>query len=334
MTRRKIERKDEDYFANLLNEGERPTQQHQGVSREIITQALARISLNTSNMIDAVFCLLDNEFPSLFGSYDGPLSHGATTGQIGCYVGIFLNSGKKLDREGRDYWIKPLTEAGLIEKIVYDSSLRNFLPGHLKAKSPSSSYRLNNEFVELLRNYTEEAALAFFNSDTATQRLMFQAQVTTESMQTNGRGEHHDLIELALRHYAPHAHPGFTPIYIDNADGDRIDTEEIASLANAGIQLAIDDSYPDIILYNENQNSLWFIEAVCSDGEVDQTKLDNLHEFCRRFQKNFAGATTVYTSWKTYARRQATNLNIALNTHVWVAQDPSRIHYIKSTLPS
>lgn len=330
MTRRKTERKDEDYFTNLLSEGVRPREGHNGVTKEIISHALSLISLNKPNIVNAVFCLLDNELPSLFPSHTGFLSDGATTGQIGSYVGIFLNGGRKLDREGRDYWLKPLVEAGLLDKIIYDSDSRQFVEGHLKPKSPNNAYRLSADFVILLRNFNIDQAVIFFNTNSTSQRLMFQARVIQESANLNGHGEHTALILTALRYYVPNALPGFSPLYVDDADGDRISEEEVLAMMTAGIELTLTDSYPDIVLYNPENDSLWFIEAVCSDGEVDQTKLENLQAFCARSQKRFAGATTVYSTWQAYSRRQAANLNIAMDTHVWIAQDPSRVIHVKS----
>ena len=70
------------------------------------------------------------------------------------------------------------------------------------------------------------------------------------------------------------------PVFTDCEDGDRVTDEEHAALDSAGIVFGqLTDVWPDAILYNESENSLWFIEAVTSDGEVDNHKFRQ--NFCR-----------------------------------------------------
>ena len=95
-------------------------------------------------MVDAVFALLDTR-PNWFSKApsDSAFKDGATTAHVGAHIGI-LQRGQntKLDREGRDYWLKPLWEIGAIEKVTLETKSRQFIDGHVKAKSPNSAYRL------------------------------------------------------------------------------------------------------------------------------------------------------------------------------------------------
>ena len=60
-----------------------------------------------------------------------------------------MRHGGKLDREGRDYWVKPLIdEIAAIERVNFSDGV--FVSGHLKAKSPNSAYRLTDAFKRLL----------------------------------------------------------------------------------------------------------------------------------------------------------------------------------------
>ena len=69
----------------------------QGVSKARVKQVLDRLALGDKpDLVDAVFALLDN----------------------GCHVGVLQRGRSKLDREGRDYWIKPMQELGGVEAVT------------------------------------------------------------------------------------------------------------------------------------------------------------------------------------------------------------------------
>jgi len=96
-------------------------QQLQGVTKQRIRETLQLIDRATEDMVDAVFALLDDTTLSAFsGAPAGSkFCEGATTAQIAEHVGRFQRGGTKLDREGRDYWIKPLRELGAIEPVYF-----------------------------------------------------------------------------------------------------------------------------------------------------------------------------------------------------------------------
>ncbi|MEZ8965416.1 hypothetical protein AB6E53_01890 [Vibrio breoganii] len=126
---------------------------YNGVTVDKIRKVLTKIDRCTNNMIEGVFALMSTE-PNWFkkAAKNGYLYRdGATTAHIGTHVGILQRGNRdKLDREGRDYWLKPLWEIGAIEKAYFNSKDSTFLPGHPKAKSPNSAYRLSSEFIAIL----------------------------------------------------------------------------------------------------------------------------------------------------------------------------------------
>ncbi|MCB1529707.1 MAG: hypothetical protein H6853_03690 [Rhodospirillales bacterium] len=111
----------------------------QGVSKDRIRDVLTYLHLGTNaDLVDGVFALLDDQTDSWFPKppKDAKITDGATTAHLGCHIGILQRGGMKLDREGRDYWIKPLRELGGIEAITLMDG--EFISGHVKAKSPNS----------------------------------------------------------------------------------------------------------------------------------------------------------------------------------------------------
>jgi len=116
----------------------------QGVSKDRLKDVLTRLDRAQNDTLDAVFALLDDTLPSFFtkAAKKFKFCHGASTAHIACHIGIIQRGKGKLDREGRDYWLKPLWEIGALDKVYFSSEDTAFLPGHPKAKSPNSAYRI------------------------------------------------------------------------------------------------------------------------------------------------------------------------------------------------
>ena len=194
--KKESEKKQEDYFSNLKREGVKSPKNPSGVKKEMISAAFRLVDHENPVLIDVVLCLLDDSFPSLLG--EGlTISDGATTSNIACYVGILMRRGNKLDREGRDHWIKPLVELGIIRLVTFRPKTRDFVDGHLRSKSPYSAYCLNSDFVALLKRGKEKDIRSFFASNTTTKRRLLHAEIIKDSKATHGNGPHAELIRLA-----------------------------------------------------------------------------------------------------------------------------------------
>ncbi len=301
----------------------------QNIDKKRIHDVLVRIDRETTDMIDVVFALLDNQTPSQFSATPSgtKFSDGATVAHIGAHVGILQRGDiNKLDREGRDYWIKPLAELGAIELIYFDTKTRKFLPGHPVAKSPNSAYRISKEFVEILKDKSgiwEVQLDEWIKEENIRQRVSLQAEAQKRTSVVVD-SSHSELINLCQDIYIPQFLPDYVILFVDSEDGERITPDEKQSLSKAGIDLTPGDAMPDILLWNPENDALWVIEAVTSDGEVDSHKVNQMLKFCREYGKSSVGFTTVYASWRDTARRQAKHRNIAPGTYIWIGEDPSK----------
>ena len=127
----------------------------QGVSMDKVREVLAALDLDTADMAGAVYALLDDTRESWYVSAanNGLLfCDGAKVADIGSHIGqLQRRDNMKLDREGRDYWIKPLTNLGAVEKIYLNPKTKSFIPGHPVAKSGNSAYRLADDFKAILQ---------------------------------------------------------------------------------------------------------------------------------------------------------------------------------------
>jgi hypothetical protein len=132
------------------------------------------------------------------------------------------------------------------------------------------------------------------------------------------------LISAACKHYVPRFLLGYEVIYVDAGDGDRVTKKDQRNLMRAGLKIGLGDSMPDILLWNREQDELWVIEAVCSDGEVDRHKVESLTSLANRCGKKSIGFTTAYCTWKSAASRQGKHKNICPGTHIWIQEDGTK----------
>lgn len=316
----------EDYFSRLVEQNYQLKSSYQDIAMEDVIVTLDRFNRRTADMRDAVWCLLNNEFPSVFSKApDKTISDGASIAHIGSYVGILMRHNKKLDREGRDYWIKPLVDIAAIEPVTLVDG--EFCEGHLKAKSPNSAYRLAAPFVELMQHTKMEDFEQRFHSyaESVNERLRVFSDLMEKNINEQGMSPHKQLILDSVHVYAKNFLPGYVPVFTDYEDGDRVTDYERISLNTAGIIFGdITDVWPDAILYNEQENAIWFIEAVTSDGEVDIHKYEGLQRICKNSGKKFAGCTTTYETWKRFAARQQAENNLCIGSYVWIKETPDK----------
>lgn len=52
--------------------------------------------------------------------------------------------------------------------------------------------------------------------------------------------------------------------------------------------------------------------------------MNGLKRLCKKSNKFFGGATTTYLSWKHLAQRQQKVKNLAINSRVWLKDDPEK----------
>ncbi len=296
--------------------------------KERIRTVLKVIDRESEDMIDTIFALMDCETPSFFPKARGGTKFcaGASTQQIASHVGTLQRSGTRLDREGRDYWIKPLRDIGAIEPVYLQPKTGDFIYGHPVPKSPNSAYRLSASFREILTAPEVEwqAVLReWISEDNVRSRLQTQATLAALARDAADT-KHRDLIQICQTFYASRFLPGYKVIYVDDSDGERITDAQKAALAEAGIELTLGDAMPDVLLWDSTDDALWVIEAVTSDGEVDLHKVRQLSELARRSGKTRINFTTAYKTWKDAARRQSQFKNLAPGTYLWIMEDPTK----------
>lgn len=303
---------------------------YRGVCKERISYVLEKLALLKPDIRDSVYALLsDNEsWHEHAAKNDYLFCDGASCAQIGIHVKMFQRRlDGKVDREHvRKKCMIPLFEIGAVDKVLYEPKLFRFVDGHPKHNNKYTSYKLSDAFQTMLtvpHDELDALLLAWSGSDKRVERRAFQGELISEA-KLSGKTEHSMLIRAIYEHYAPRFLPGFDLVYIDNGSGKRETPEETAVLSKAGVFFIRSDRIPDLLFWNPNTDSLWVVDAISTDGEVDYSRQQDFIKFAKRNGKTKIGFTTAYTTWKKAAKRQGEAQNLAENSYLWIHEDASK----------
>ncbi len=136
-------------------------------------------------------------------------------------------------------------------------------------------------------------------------------------------GKHNELQAAVVEKFGPRYAPGATILYLGDA-ANKFAIFEREQLEQLGVPITMHDKLPDVILYQEEQNWLYLIEAVTSHGPVS-------HKRKHELEKLLKDSTTVriyVSAFPNFAEFRRHERNIAWETHVWIAEMPEHmIHY-------
>lgn len=136
-------------------------------------------------------------------------------------------------------------------------------------------------------------------------------------------GGQNKLIKAMVEEFCPRFIPGGRVLYIGDADNKTVhyDKDIFSSL---GINLDMHGKMPDLVVYQEDKNWLFLMEAVTSHGPVNALRKKDLESL---FGESKAGM--VYVS--CFPNRQVLRshlMDIAWETEVWLESDPTHmIHF-------
>jgi hypothetical protein len=278
-----------------------------------------------------LLALSDDETGNLYGALakEGlPFSAGAMTRHIFNAIRPMLGMSKSPDREQRDYWIYPLTEVGLVQRIYVatQKELKDgadlIREGHGIGNSNNNAYRLDPEFVQLLSVSDADwpTALQEFIAGDEQRRLR-----AVQSWSADVSSSHTGLIHAAVEALLHTRLEGFELLLVDEGGEARTESKWSPKLAEYGLHLRRNDRWPDAILGNSGVCELWVVDAITNDGEVDIERRDAIAAWAERHGWYVGGFITAYLDWKYAAQRQGRMKNIAIGTYMWVAEDGGKL---------
>lgn len=200
--------------------------------------------------------------------------------------------------------------------------------------SPNYRYRLTEEMLKLLQSFDTECwenKLTSFKTNHETLVQLYASKLTRRKMpvKINGGdftfspGNHNQLQKAIIEEFAPRFAPNSECLYVgDTIKKDLLKNED--KLRKLGFTITLHDKMPDVVLYSEEKNWLYFIESVTSVGPIDPKRIKEIEKMTIDV---VAGKiyVTAFLDFKTFKKFSET---LAWETEVWIADMPDHMIHL------
>ena len=200
--------------------------------------------------------------------------------------------------------------------------------------SPNYRYRLTDETLQLIKNINSnalDAAMSRFLKyhDKLVDMYASKKKMTMMPVKINGddfkfsTGKHNELQKAIIEEFAPRFAPDSECLYV----GDTIEKDlvkNIDKLSKLGFEITLHDKMPDVVLYREDKNWIYFIESVTSVGPIDPKRILEIEELTQNV-KSGKIYVTAFLDFKTYKKFAE---ELAWDTEVWIAEMPEHMIHL------
>ena len=201
--------------------------------------------------------------------------------------------------------------------------------------SSKNNYALTEEFLKLIKSFNTkewetnlkaflELKQTIVEKHQSTKALdLVPVQIDEDKIINLSSGLHNDLQKAIIEVFAPRFAHNASLLYLgDTANKNLYINED--KLKDLGIIIDKHSKLPDIILYKEDKNWIYLIEAVTTHGPVSQKRINELEEL---FKNSTAGKVyiTAFPDMDTFKKYSK---DIAWDTEVWIMDMPDHmIHF-------
>ncbi len=200
--------------------------------------------------------------------------------------------------------------------------------------SPNYRYRLTDEMLALLKSFGTESweeTLTTFQKNHKSLIELYSSKRIMQKMpvQINGEdftfspGKHNELQKAIIEEFAPRFAPNSECLYV----GDTIKKDlvkNVDKLRNLGFEITLHDKMPDVVLYSQEKNWIYFIESVTSVGPMEPKRVKEIEEMTLgvRAGKVYVTAFLDFKTFKEFSE------NLAWETEVWIADIPDHMIHL------
>ncbi len=200
--------------------------------------------------------------------------------------------------------------------------------------SPNYRYRLTDEMLNLIRSFKTAAwkgnLLAFQQSHDSLKKI-YDSKRTMQKIpvQINGKGftfstgKHNELQKAIIEEFAPRFAPNSICLYVgDTIQKDLVKDEDW--LCRLGFEITLHDKMPDVVLYSEANNWLYFVESVTSVGPMDPKRINEIE----KMTKNIPVGKIYITAFLDFKTFKKFSESLAWETEVWIADMPEHMIHL------
>lgn len=200
--------------------------------------------------------------------------------------------------------------------------------------SPNYRYRLTNEVVDLMKQVNTDKWEEFIERFLLLHEKLIDIYASKKKMtmmpvRINGAdfsfsaGKHNELQKAIIEDFAPRFAPDSECLYV----GDTIEKDLVKNkdkLAELGFEITLHDKMPDVVLYREDKDWIYFIESVTSVGPMDPKRIIEIEELTKDV-KSGKIYVTAFLDFKTYKKFAE---ELAWETEVWIAEMPEHMIHL------
>ena len=200
--------------------------------------------------------------------------------------------------------------------------------------SPNYRYRLTEETLQMLRvrdtiEWQPSLRRFLHYHQSLIETYASKKKMSMMPVKINGQdfsfspGKHNELQKAIIEEFAPRFAPNSECLYV----GDTIEKDlvkNVEKLTELGFEITLHDKMPDVVLYREDKDWLYFVESVTSVGPMDPKRILEITEMTKDVT---AGKifVTAFLDFKTYKRFSE---NLAWETEVWIAEMPEHMIHL------
>ncbi|MCI9274474.1 MAG: restriction endonuclease [Clostridiales bacterium] len=204
----------------------------------------------------------------------------------------------------------------------------------MATNSPNYRYRLTDEMLSLLKSFgtaswTDRLTSFLQNHESLVQIYTSKRAMQKMPVQINGEdftfspGKHNELQKAIIEKFAPRFAPNCECLYVgDTTEKDLV--KNVDKLSGLGFEITLHDKMPDVVLYSEEKNWLYFIESVTSVGPMEPKRIKEIEEMTVGVK---AGKiyVTAFLDFKTFKKFSE---SLAWETEVWIADMPDHMIHL------
>lgn len=209
----------------------------------------------------------------------------------------------------------------------------------MSTNSPNYRYRITNEFLNVIKEVNDDSscaaepgmALTMFISNHESLSQIYAAKKKMQKMPvrinhqdfTFSPGKHNELQKAIIEEFAPRFAPNSECLYV----GDTIQKDlvkNVEKLSELGFEITLHDKMPDVVLYREDKNWIYFIESITSVGPMDPKRIVEIEAMTRNVTagKIFISAFLDFSTFKKFSDK------LAWETEVWIADMPDHMIHL------
>ena len=136
-------------------------------------------------------------------------------------------------------------------------------------------------------------------------------------------GEHNQLQKAIIESFLPRFAPYSVCLYLGDTTNKNLINEQLI-LQKLGFNISIHNKMPDVVLYSEKNNWIYFIEAVTSVGPMSPKRILEIEEMT----KNVTAGKIFVTAFLDLKTCQKFIPQIAWETEIWIAENPDHMIHL------